>query len=58
MALRRAGPFTDLVVFGDSLSDMGNVSDATASIPFIATQPGTELLRTGGFPTDQYTPSH
>jgi outer membrane lipase/esterase len=35
-----AGPFSDLVVFGDSLSDMGNVSDATASIPFIATTPG------------------
>ncbi|HEX5472636.1 MAG TPA: SGNH/GDSL hydrolase family protein [Lacipirellulaceae bacterium] len=36
----QAGPFSDLVVFGDSLSDMGNVSDATGSIPFIATTPG------------------
>jgi phospholipase/lecithinase/hemolysin len=35
-----AGPFSSLVVFGDSLSDVGNVSQATASIPFIPTTPG------------------
>src|SRR3954470_5215942 len=32
-----AGPFTNMVVFGDSLSDIGNVSQAT---PFL-TQPKT-----------------
>ena len=27
-----AGPFTDLIIFGDSLSDIGNVSTATATL--------------------------
>jgi thermolabile hemolysin len=35
-----AGPFSQLVVFGDSLSDVGNVSQATAAIPFVPTTPG------------------
>src|SRR5262245_27144397 len=35
-----AGPFSNLFVFGDSLSDLGNVAQATASIPFIDPTPG------------------
>jgi hypothetical protein len=35
-----AGLFGELVVFGDSLSDMGNVEQATASFPFVPTTPG------------------
>jgi phospholipase/lecithinase/hemolysin len=35
-----AGPFSQLVVFGDSLSDVGNVAQATESIPFIDSIPG------------------
>src|SRR5262245_7424043 len=35
-----AGPFSNLFVFGDSLSDVGNVQQATASIPLINATPG------------------
>jgi phospholipase/lecithinase/hemolysin len=35
-----AGPFSQLVIFGDSLSDVGNVSQATAGLPFVPRTPG------------------
>jgi phospholipase/lecithinase/hemolysin len=35
-----AGPFTQLFVFGDSLSDVGNIEQATASFPFVPPTPG------------------
>ena len=35
-----AGPFTSLVVFGDSLSDIGNVSQATPIFPLVPKTPG------------------
>lgn len=35
-----AGPFTDLVVFGDSLSDIGNIAQATANSIFTSPTPG------------------
>jgi thermolabile hemolysin len=35
-----AGPFSDLVVFGDSLSDVGNISQATPIFPFVPKTPG------------------
>jgi phospholipase/lecithinase/hemolysin len=35
-----AAPFTKLIVFGDSLSDVGNVSDATTDLVIIAPIPG------------------
>lgn len=35
-----AGPFTNLVVFGDSLSDVGNIAQATANSFFVSPTPG------------------
>ena len=35
-----AGPCSQLVVFGDSLSDVGNIADATADFPFVSPTPG------------------
>ena len=39
-ATAAAGPFSGLVVFGDSLSDIGNVSQATPIFPFVPKTPG------------------
>ena len=40
VASAAAGPFSQLVVFGDSLSDVGNIADATADFPFVSPTPG------------------
>ncbi len=39
-ATAAAGPFSNLVIFGDSLSDVGNIAQATANSFFVSPTPG------------------